>query len=583
MTRTLRRVVIALIAAPAVALPATAARGADWQPAQPPPPPGFPYGGALGHPGDLRFWAPNRGLLTIAGNGAYQQGVLVYDGTGWRQYATVCGSDGGNGGEARIAWAGPDEFWTIARPNPLQGPTIDGAVTLCRFKDGAVAGSYASALSSNERFAPLDAAACRGPGDCLFGGIASTTVDQARSGTFHLRWDGSALHAVYAPQGRAVTDILPTADGYLESATVGPRPLVPTPATPATDEPVPKLLQRVTSGAFTTDPFEPIASDELPLDGSELLAVDDAGQGTWAGGGQATSGPDKLLYDGGRPPLLAYRPAGGATFAELPLPDGAFAAGDSIVDIAAVPGTTTAWAAIAQYPPQNDQRARVALIDSTGAVLRNIVLPAGGAPLGAADRIACPARDDCWMVTVGGWLFHLTDGTAPARDTDPAFGGLITTRPNDARSPQFTPDALPVDDSQLHAPPPVPAAEPPATAAKAKRLPALLKILGSHLRRGSTTYELRIRLARRASVALLAERREHRGRRLTTVVVARTRARTLKPGIHALHLRFSRRRWPTRLRFVLKDLDPRVRKQLASQAPQNAQATTLAVTAERRR
>ncbi len=58
------------------------------------------------------------------------------------------------------------------------------------------------------------------------------------------------------------------------------------------------------------------------------------------------------------------------------------------------------------------------------------------------------------MVTWAGWLFHYSDGTPLPLDTDPAFQGTIEFRPNEAAE-QFIPDRLPVDDSQLFAPPPL--------------------------------------------------------------------------------------------------------------------------------
>ena len=79
------------------------------------------------------------------------------------------------------------------------------------------------------------------------------------------------------------------------------------------------------------------------------------------------------------------------------------------------------------------------------------------------------------MVTWAGWLFHYSDGTPLPRDTDPAFQGTIEFRPNESAE-QFIPDRLPVDDSQLFAPPPLeltPNATKPA--AKVKRLPPLLR------------------------------------------------------------------------------------------------------------
>jgi hypothetical protein len=55
------------------------------------------------------------------------------------------------------------------------------------------------------------------------------------------------------------------------------------------------------------------------------------------------------------------------------------------------------------------------------------------------------------------------------------------------------------------------------------------------------------RLSRRARVGLVASRR---GR-----VVGRARTRTLRPGAGRLSIRLSRKRWPTRLRFVTRDLE----------------------------
>ena len=77
------------------------------------------------------------------------------------------------------------------------------------------------------------------------------------------------------------------------------------------------------------------------------------------------------------------------------------------------------------------------------------------------------------MVTNAGWLFHYSDGTRPARDTDPAFAGPITTRPNEAAE-QFVPDTAPVDDSQLFAPPPVAIETAPAEAPEPEQLAALI-------------------------------------------------------------------------------------------------------------
>ena len=100
-----------------------------WRLEQPPPPAGAPFKVPLGAPGDLQFWAPNRGLLTIEGNDTIPRGIFSWDGQSWHQLATVCG---GPAETARIAWAGPTEFWVVSEPSlprtgsglgslPLQG------------------------------------------------------------------------------------------------------------------------------------------------------------------------------------------------------------------------------------------------------------------------------------------------------------------------------------------------------------------------------------------------------------------------------------------------------------------------------
>ena len=107
--------------------------GASWrleQPEPPAPPPGVepsPTPVGLGRIGDIEFWAPNRGLLITAGNPpTIPPGVWVYNGVSWRELTGpgpsasgtpegVCGAS-----EGRIAWAGPDEFWTISNGRPGQ-------------------------------------------------------------------------------------------------------------------------------------------------------------------------------------------------------------------------------------------------------------------------------------------------------------------------------------------------------------------------------------------------------------------------------------------------------------------------------
>jgi hypothetical protein len=131
------------------------------------------------------------------------------------------------------------------------------------------------------------------------------------------------------------------------------------------------------------------------------------------------------------------------------------------------------------------------------------------------------------------------------RDTDPAFQGLIVTRPNEAAE-QSIPDVPPEDDSQLHAPPvelaPPP---PPANERTCDPVPSAISRVRKPQVRGASRLVVRFRLRRRAKVGLVALR----GRR----VVARVKVRQMRAGQRRLVLRVSRRRWPTRLRFVVRD------------------------------
>src|SRR5262249_48438530 len=105
---TMRRILSTLLLSTLLAATASAASAEEWHSEQPrelgisvPVPPGVV--------GDIEFWAPNRGMLITAGNDAISAGLYAYDGTSWYPYSTVCG-----GHEGRIAWAGPNDFWTIA-------------------------------------------------------------------------------------------------------------------------------------------------------------------------------------------------------------------------------------------------------------------------------------------------------------------------------------------------------------------------------------------------------------------------------------------------------------------------------------
>jgi hypothetical protein len=553
-----RNEVLLVLAVLCLALTAAGPAHAEalWRLEQPNPPPGASFKVPLGPPGDLKFWAPNRGLLAVEGNSTIPRGLFWFNGETWQQLSTVCG---GPGDTTRIAWAGPTEFWVVTEPSR---PRLGSGIALCHFKDGEVAGSYSTAPQAADPYRQMSAASCTGPNDCWFGGVGAEDPTGQFRGAFHLHWDGTNLTTFYAPQGRAVTDIQAHAGGFFESTAVGPAresPDSPDLAEPET--PKPRLLHRIAGGsvgagpfAFTNEPFTFADRPGLPPDGTELLALDTDGANVWAGGGGAASGAS--APPGGIVPRLpAVARFDGSGWQEPALDPGDFTTDERIVDIAARPGTGEAWAAVQPYAERRsvNAKATVALIDAGGAaeVTR---LPVSGSGRGSAARIAFTGPDEGWMATYAGWLFHYTDGTPLPRDEDPAFQRLITFRPNEAAE-QFVPDAPPADDSNIFAPPPLevtqdPPAQPPVTI----KVPALFKKPKTRLV-NKTTLELRLTLARKAVIQLVAYRKVKgkKGAKSKETVVARTKRRSYTPGKVVLRLKLDPKKWPTRLAFRIKD------------------------------
>ncbi len=540
MTRRATLALAALAAAFATALVPFTARAAEpiWRLEQPPPPAGVPFKVPLGAPGDLSFWAPNRGLLTVEGNATIPRGLYSWDGQSWHQLATVCG---GPGDTARIAWAGPTEFWVVSEPSlPRRG----SGLALCRFRDGQVVGSWSTRVDAADPFRQMLSATCNGPSDCWFGGVGSQDALGERIGAFHLHWNGADLETVYGPQGRGVSDMRFHGGALFESTLVGRSPENRTdPPQLAEPEPVPRLIHRVSGDTFVNDPFLPLPLAEVPADGSELLALDSDGTDLWAVGGGAASGPS--APQGGaiaRRPLAARLVAG--IFQELSLSGASFGPTDRLGDVAAIPGTGEAMATVVPFGERRsaNSKATVARIGADGTTVTTR-LPVAGAGRGSAARIACPTASECWLVTWAGWLFHYSDGTPLARDTDPAFQGTIEFRPNESAE-QFVPDRLPADDSQLFAPPPLELTPNAVKAAKVKRLPPLLQRVRSRLRGMKLTVSFT--LTRRARVQLLAKR----GGR----TVGHTPLQIFAPGRRSLDLRLSRDRYPTKLAFKTREV-----------------------------
>jgi hypothetical protein len=528
----MRRLAASMLPAVLVALIAAATAAADpvWKLEQPAPPPGSPFAVPLGTPGDLKFIAPNRGLLAVEGNATVSPGLYAYDGTGWHQLSTVCGTAGR---DMRIAIAGPDEFWTITDPSQ---PRHGEGTALCHFKDGNVIASYSTPPESPDPYRRMDAAACNGPNDCWFGGFSAEDATGERRGAFHLHWDGTSLETVYAPQGRAVTDIEYYGGKFYETVLlgthVGDQPNEIDPYLFEDEGNQPRLIHRIEDGMFQDEPF--IAGSE----NAELLALGLEGDSLWAVGGGASSGPAPRTGAFAAREPLAVRLVNG-NWVPVPLAAGAFSTSERFVDVAPVPGTDTAWVAVDRADQSGTSApAHVARIAADGTVDSVTQLPPSGPAEGEAAKIAFTAPNDGWLVTSQGWVFHYTDGTPLQQDTDPAFRGPITFRPNEAAE-QFVPDTPPADDSELFKPPPVEVQQqqPPP---KTKRLPPLLRRIRSKLR--GKTLEVRFVLTRKAKVALIARRKRR--------VVARTKARMMRAGRHVLRLRLDPARWPQRLKLA---------------------------------
>jgi hypothetical protein len=221
---------------------------ASWkleQPAPPTAPPGVeeskvPIG--LGHVGDIEFWGPKRGLLITAGNPpSIPAGIWAYNGISWHELSNVCGATDG-----RIAWVGPEEFWTVSDGRPGQAnvegkPPLLTDDTLCHFStvpveheghvveheghveyEGRVVGSYAAPSFTPTSYQPMHAAACLEPSDCWFAGEPLPSEYNPEPGAFQLHWNGSTLTEEPNPQGHAVEDLRRFGDELFESVLIRP-------------------------------------------------------------------------------------------------------------------------------------------------------------------------------------------------------------------------------------------------------------------------------------------------------------------------------------------------------------------------
>jgi hypothetical protein len=503
----------------------------------------------LGRVGDVEFEAPNRGLLITQGNGStISPGLWAYNGHEWHQLTIVCGAT-----EGRIAWAGPEEFWTISdgRPGQAANPTTGQPApladrTLCHFAHGEVVGSYASPAFQESSYQPMHALGCISASDCWFAG--DPLPDNKDGEAFHLQWNGSSLTAEPTPWGHPVEDMRPFKGRLFESVRLSTGDVSAEP-----EVPFPYALHAI--NPFGTPPVELLSG--VPLYGEEgefTQALDYFHLGAdsealWAAAGPSSEPPPESAPA----PITVVRYAGGQWSQVLgPESGSASSFGEDVVvnSIAPEPGTNEAWLALdtkddAKTPSPNAS-AVVAHLASDGTVeTQTLPSPAevaeGVAPKGAAQSIACPAINDCWMTTTQGWIYHLApeDERQLPLDGSAAFSKLITFRPEDQGLPQVTPDAPPPDDSgevSSNASKPKLIVIPEVPEAKVHE--ALLSNIHSRLVKG-TTLELRFHLAVKARVQLIAKRKNK--------VVAKTAARTFPGGNRKLLLALNRDKWPTRL------------------------------------
>ncbi len=592
---------IGLGAAGPLASPAGASEGAgavSWRLEQPLPPElpdgersSTPIG--LGKIGDVEFWAPNRGLLITAGNPpTIPPGVWAYNGVSWHELADVCGATDG-----RIAWAGPEEFWTISdgRPGQVVGegspPLADN--TLCHFSGGQVVGSYASLAFLPTSYQVMHGAACLGPEDCWFGG---EPLPDDQTGAFHLHWDGNSLSAVPGPQGHAVEDMRAYDGQIYESVHLALTDKL------SEQEPFgeysdvhliePNGVEPSFASLYPGCPSScvPVYSEEELPDALDFLRLS-AGQHALWGAADPTKNPPEstlgqvtVLRDVLREKEETWSqligpttdPEGSNPFTKV---EGKESPENEVIEsIAAEPpsasegaeGSESAWLALSSRKNAGQEPlapAMVARLSGEGDVSERQTLPSeqemreGIGPKGSASIVTCPAADDCWLATSQGWLFHLApeDERDLPPDTDPAFAGLITYRPPDAGIPAVIPDALPEDDSGvLGEIPALPnTAVETKTSVEARADVPLLSALHARLVHG-TTLELRFHLAVKARVRLLAERHKH--------LVASTPTRTLAAGERHLLLALNRDRWPTKLTLKTQALAPLPTVSLHSQS-----------------
>ncbi len=560
-----------------VCLPAAAraAEGAaaEWRLEQPHLP-GVSWPVPLGSVGDVEFFEPNRGLLITGGNGdAVGPGVWTYDGQSWHELSNKCGA-AHNG---RIAWAGPDEFWTVSDGRPGQAGESVGTQfekkaplednTLCHFQNGQIVASYAHPAFEANSYQVMRGAACIAPTDCWFGG---ERLPEPQIGSFHLHWNGVSLEEEPYPTERfPVYEMRALGERIFESVLAEMRlPTEPelaiTPALHVINPPgvIPQMEPENEAGAGL--PIYERAESAQAVSYLHLAAADGM---LWAAAGLVRP-PGQLtiaIREGGWRLLIGPTSPGGAQLPEPVLPPAEAGeeerlfegkvSGASVAAIAAEPGTESAWIALGIH---NAERAVLIHVDAEGHLLDERTFPsaeeraAGHRRKGRGSEHCLPGAERLLAGDDEGLAVPLGAGgerTLPANG-DPGFGQLISYRPPDQGLPQVGPDAPPEDTSGLQergvvSISVVTTATTEHTPEKRVKLP-LLSHLSRRLR--GDTLEMTFHLSVKARLRLLAKRKRQ--------VIAATPMHTFDAGERKLLLKLNPHNWPTKLSLQTHALQP---------------------------
>ena len=317
--------------------------------------------------GDIEFSGRTAACSSTAGNGLdIAPGLWTYNGAQWTELSNVCGAS-----EGRIAWAGPDEFWTIsdARPGQAANPNTGAAapladLSLCHFAGGEVIASYEPRLPG--QLLPADGRGrMRLAADCWFGWRTAAGTTGWR---FHLHWDGTSLTAEPGPQGHAVKDIRLFEGRLYESVKLAPGDRLTNPESPEE----PPLLHRISPPGV--QPVFASLSPGVPSYGPGVfptalnyLHLSADGEALWGAAGPVNE--SELQPGSNEAELTVIRDSAG-NWSEVVGPGGespGALAHDTVSSIAAEPGSEAAWLAL-QPKTGPDDTATVARVSADGVV-----------------------------------------------------------------------------------------------------------------------------------------------------------------------------------------------------------------------